>query len=489
MKNKTIREIGRGIREKKWSAREVADLYLAEIAERDSKYGCYLTVDPEKVRSQAEAVQQQIEKGEQDSLLAGVPIAVKDNICVKGMRTTCASRILENFISPYDAEAVRRLKKAGMVILGKTNMDEFAMGSTTETSAFGPTKNPWNIAHTPGGSSGGSAAAVAAGLAPAALGSDTGGSVRQPAAFCGLTGWKPTYGTVSRYGLVAYASSLDVIGVIGQDIWDCVLLWDEMAAWDRKDSTSVPRQGSRIDKVPKDGLSGKRIGIPEEWLKEEADSEMAAAVEAAARELSALGAEVRNIHLPVTATYGVSAYYLIACAEASSNLARFDGVKYGMRAKEYGDFHEMYRRTRGEGFGAEVKRRLLLGAFVLSAGHYEDYYRKACAARTRIRQEFHDVFQNYDLILGPAAPSAAPVLGFGMEKPLERYQRDIHTVAANLAGLPAVSLPVSLSKKGLPLGIQLMAAPLAEEVLFAAAACYQNAVLKLECPCEKGRVQ
>ena len=485
MRERTAREIGRGIREKRWSAPEAAEEFLREIAGRDSQYGCFMTVDPELVLSQAAAVQRKIEKGEYTGPLAGVPIAVKDNICADGLRTTCASRMLQDFVPPYDAEAVKRMKEAGMVVLGKTNLDEFAMGSTTETSAFGSTKNPWNPEHVPGGSSGGSSAAVAAGLVPAALGSDTGGSVRQPAAFCGVTGLKPTYGTVSRYGLVAYASSLDVIGVIGRDIWDCALIWDAMAALDRKDSTSLTRSDKQMFPLSDQGLAGKKIGIPKEWLEGEADHEMAAAVESAAGIMEKLGAKIQEIRLPLTAKYAVPAYYLIACAEASSNLARFDGVKYGYRTGEYQDFHELYRKTRSEGFGSEAKRRMLLGAFVLSAGHYEDYYRKACEARKRIRGEFAGVFQDFDLILGPAAPSGAPRLGESLGRPLQMYRRDIHTVAANLAGLPAVSLPAGLAQNGLPLGIQLMAAPLAEKTLFDAAASYQKEVPALVCPCRK----
>ena len=474
MRERTAREIGRGIREKRWSAPEAAEEFLREIAGRDSRYGCFITVDPELVLSQAAAVQRKIEKGEYTGPLAGVPIAVKDNICADGLRTTCASRMLQDFVPPYDAEAVKRMKEAGMVVLGKTNLDEFAMGSTTETSAFGSTKNPWNPEHVPGGSSGGSAAAVAAGLVPAALGSDTGGSVRQPAAFCGVTGLKPTYGTVSRYGLVAYASSLDVIGVIGQDIWDCALIWDAMAALDRKDSTSLARCEKQMFPLSDQGLAGKKIGIPKEWLEGEADHEMAAAVESAAGIMEKLGAKIQEIRLPLTAKYAVPAYYLIACAEASSNLARFDGVKYGYRTEEYEGLHNMYKKSRSEGFGPEVKRRIMLGSFVLSSGYYDAYYLKALRTKALIKQAFDKAFEKYDVILGPAAPTTAPKLGDSLSDPIKMYLGDIYTISVNLAGLPGLSMPCGTDSKGLPIGVQMIGDCFKEKNIIRAAYAFEQ---------------
>ena len=395
-------------------------------------------------------------------------MAVKDNICTKGLRTTCASKMLENFISTYDATVIQRLKDAGMIVLGKTNMDEFAMGSTSETSSFGITKNPWNPDHVPGGSSGGSAVAVAAGMAPLALGSDTGGSVRQPASFCGVVGLLPTYGRVSRYGLVAYASSLDQIGPMGRTVADCRALYETIAGFDEKDGTSVQRAVRKTTEL----LKGMRIGIPKEMLQENMNSEVREAIKATAALLEAQGALVEEMSLPLT-DYAVAAYYLLVCAEASSNLSRFDGVKYGSRMGKADGLHELYKKSRTEGLGEETKRRILLGSFVLSEGYYDAYYLKALKVRRLIKEEFEKTFAKYDCLLTPVAPGTAPKLSTSLQNPLQMYLGDVDTVAVNLAGLPALSVPCALDKKGLPIGVQFIGNAFCEETLFAVGEAYE----------------
>jgi aspartyl-tRNA(Asn)/glutamyl-tRNA(Gln) amidotransferase subunit A len=387
--------------------------------------------------------------------LAGVPMAVKDNMCTKDVLTTCSSKILYNFKPTYDAQAVVHLKQAGAVMLGKTNMDEFAMGSTTETSYFGATKNPWNLEHVPGGSSGGSAAAVAAGECIYALGSDTGGSIRQPSAFCGVTGLKPTYGTVSRYGLIAYGSSLDQIGPVAKDVTDCAAILETIASYDKKDSTSVKRDDLKFTSALVDDVKGMKIGIPKDYLGEGIDEEVKAAVLKAAQTLKEKGAEVEEFDLSLV-EYAIPAYYVIASAEASSNLARFDGVKYGYRSEQFEGLHSMYKKSRSEGFGPEVKRRIMLGSFVLSSGYYDAYYLKALRTKALIKQAFDKAFEKYDVILAPAAPTTAPKLGTSLSDPLKMYLGDIYTISINLAGLPGISVPYALDSHGLPIGVQFI---------------------------------
>ncbi len=403
----TALEFGRKIKEKEISVKEAVQASLEQIAQKDGLLNCYVTVDEAGAQKKAEEIQRRIDAGELNGPLAGVPVAIKDNLCTAGLKTTCSSRILENFVPTYTADAVARLEAAGAVILGKTNMDEFAMGSTTETSAFGVTRNPWNTEHVPGGSSGGSCAAVAAGECPIALGSDTGGSIRQPSSYCGVTGIKPTYGTVSRYGLIAYGSSLDQIGPVGRDVSDCAVLLEIISGYDAKDSTSYPREDYRFTEALVDDVKGMRIGIPRDYLGEGLDPEVKAAVLQAAKALEEKGAIVEEFDLSLV-EYAIPAYYVIASAEASSNLARFDGVKYGYRAEEYEGLHQMYKKSRSEGFGPEVKRRIMLGSFVLSSGYYDAYYLKALRTKALIKQAFDRAFASYDLILGPVAPTTAP---------------------------------------------------------------------------------
>jgi aspartyl-tRNA(Asn)/glutamyl-tRNA(Gln) amidotransferase subunit A len=465
----TAVELGNKIRTGEIGAVEAAQASLEQIGRLDFRVQAYLTVEPEKVLLQAAEVERGIRSGALTGALAGVPIAVKDNICTKDMKTTCASRILENFVPFYDAEAVVRLKDAGLVVLGKTNMDEFAMGSTTETSAFQTTKNPWELSHVPGGSSGGSCAAVAAGECFAALGSDTGGSIRQPSSYCGVAGIKPTYGTVSRYGLIAYASSLDQIGPIAKDVRDCAALLEVIAAQDKKDSTSMARPDTNFLQAVGQSVKGLRVGIPTEYLSEGLDDDVQEAVMRAAGYLKEAGAVVEEFKLGLM-EYTIPAYYVIASAEASSNLERFDGVKYGYRAKEYEGLHDMYKRSRSEGFGPEVRRRIMLGSFVLSSGYYDAYYLKALRVRARIKQAFDEAFSGYDMILGPAAPTAAPRLGTSLADPMKMYLSDIYTVAVNLAGLPGLTVPCMVNAEGLPIGVQLIGDCFAEKKLFAAGA-------------------
>ena len=416
---------------------------------------------------------QEIESGTLTSLLAGVPVAIKDNLCTKGLLTTCSSKILGNFIPPYTAEAVQKLEQAGAVIIGKTNMDEFAMGSTTETSAFGITRNPWNTEHVPGGSSGGSCAAVAAKECFYALGSDTGGSIRQPSSFCGVTGMKPTYGTVSRYGLIAYGSSLDQIGPIAKDTADCAAILEVIAGHDKKDSTSVAREAYDFTSALKKDVKGMKIGIPEEYIGEGLDSEVRTAILNAADVLKEQGAEVEYFHLDLV-DYAIPAYYVIACAEASSNLARFDGVKYGYRASAFDGLHQMYKKSRSEGFGAEVKRRIMLGSFVLSSGYYDAYYLKALRTKALIKQAFDQAFATYDLILGPAAPTTAMKIGESLSDPIQMYLGDINTIAVNLAGLCGMSVPCGMDRKGLPIGVQFIGDCFQEKKMIQAAYTYEQ---------------
>lgn len=495
----TALQLGQAIKEKKVTAAEAAGTVLAAIEESEPQLRAYITVCREEALRKASAVDAAMDAGDeslQTSPLAGVPVAVKDNICTRDIRTSCGSRILGDFKPFYDATVIEKLEKAGAVIIGKTNMDEFAMGSTTETSAYGPALNPWDHDRVPGGSSGGSAAAVGARAAICALGSDTGGSIRQPAAYCGVTGFKPTYGTVSRYGLIAYASSLDQIGPMAKDVKDCAALMDILSGHDEMDGTSLPPEMQERAATPKGAysarkdactapgcecadskggytdascgcaasgylkaltgdISGVRIGIPKEAVERGLEPDVKKAIVEMGGTLRGLGAEVEEISLPFL-DYVIPTYYIIAAAEASSNLSRFDGVRYGFRAKDYGDLTEMYSKTRSQGFGEEVKKRILLGTFVLSSGYYDAYYKKALQVKAVIKQEFDKIFSRYDGILLPAAPATAPKLGESLADPLRMYLSDIFTVSVNIAGLPGLSVPSGFDQAGLPVGTQIV---------------------------------
>lgn len=477
----TAVELGKKIKAGEVSVVEATEAALAAIEAKEEKINSFVTVDREGALKQAEEVQKKIDAGELTSPLAGVPVAIKDNMCTEGLLTTCSSKILGNFVPTFTSEAVLNLQKAGAVILGKTNMDEFAMGSTTETSAFGETKNPWNTEHVPGGSSGGSCAAVAAGECFYALGSDTGGSIRQPSSFCGVTGIKPTYGTVSRYGLIAYGSSLDQIGPVAKDVTDCATILETIASHDIKDSTSVERNDTDFTSALVDDVKGMKIGIPKDYFGEGLDTEVKDAVLAAAKKLEEKGAIVEEFELSLV-EYAIPAYYVIACAEASSNLERFDGVKYGYRTKEYEGLHNMYKKTRSEGFGAEVKRRIMLGSFVLSSGYYDAYYLKALRTKALIKKAFDKAFEKYDMILGPAAPTTAPKLGQSLSDPIKMYLGDIYTISVNLAGLPGISVPCGVDSKGLPIGLQLIGDCFQEKKIIQAAYAYEQTRELAFCP-------
>ena len=451
----TALELGKKIKAGEITSLQATEAVIKQIKAVEEQVHSYVTLDEEGAMKRAKEVQAQIEAGTLTGPLAGVPAAIKDNMCTKDMRTTCSSKILENFVPTYTAEAVLNLEKAGAVILGKTNMDEFAMGSTTETSAYGVTRNPWNTEHVPGGSSGGSCAAVAANECFYALGSDTGGSIRQPSSFCGVTGIKPTYGTVSRYGLIAYGSSLDQIGPVAKDVSDCAAILEAISSHDLKDSTSMARTDCDFTSALKDDVKGMKIGIPSSYFGEGLDEEVRAAILKAADILKEKGAIVETFDLGLV-DYAIPAYYVIASAEASSNLSRFDGIKYGYRTKEYEGLHNMYKKTRSEGFGPEVKRRIMLGSFVLSSGYYDAYYLKALRTKALIKKEFDKAFAKYDLILAPASPDTAPKLGSSLSDPLKMYLGDIYTISVNLAGLPGMTVPCGMDSKGLPIGMQLI---------------------------------
>ena len=469
----TAVSLGKKIKEKELSVREALEASFAQIDQTESQYHAYVTIDREGAYRQADAVQEKIDKGELTGPLAGVPVAIKDNMCTKGLLTTCSSKILENYIPTYTATAIENLINAGCVVIGKTNMDEFAMGSTTETSYFGVTKNPHNPEHVPGGSSGGSAAAVASNECYFALGSDTGGSIRQPSAFCGITGMKPTYGTVSRYGLIAYGSSLDQIGPMTKNVTDCAAVLDTIVSYDKKDSTSIKRDDYDFSSALISDVKGLRIGLPKDYFGEGLDGEVKAAIFKAAKTLEGMGAIVEEFDLGLV-KYAIPAYYVIASAEASSNLERFDGVKYGYRTKEYDGLHNMYKKTRSEGFGPEVKRRIMLGSFVLSSGYYDAYYLKALKTKALIKKEFDKAFEKYDIILAPAAPTTAPLLGSSLRDPMKMYLSDIYTISANLAGIPGLSIPCGKDKNGLPIGMQLLGGCFKEKTLLRAGFAYET---------------
>ena len=470
----TAVELAKKIKAGETTAVEAAKDALAQIKEKEESIHSYVTVlDEAQILEKAGEVQKKIQAGELTGPLAGVPVAIKDNMCTEGILTTCSSKILGNFVPTYSSEAVKKLEEAGVVLIGKTNMDEFAMGSTTETSAYGVTRNPYNTDHVPGGSSGGSCAAVAAEECSFALGSDTGGSIRQPSSFCGVTGIKPTYGTVSRYGLIAYGSSLDQIGPVAKDVTDCATILEAISSYDKKDSTSVQRKDLDFTSALVKDVKGMKIGIPKDYFGEGLDPQVKEAVLKAAKVLEEQGAIVEEFDLSLV-EYAIPAYYVIASAEASSNLSRFDGVKYGYRTKEYEGLHHMYKKTRSEGFGPEVKRRIMLGSFVLSSGYYDAYYLKALRTKALIKKAFDEAFSKYDVILSPAAPTTAPKIGESLKDPIKMYLGDIYTISVNLAGLPGMTVPCGKDDKGLPIGVQLIGDCFQEKKIIKAAYTYEQ---------------
>ncbi len=454
---RSIRELRDSITRQEVSVTEVVEGFLDRIDQQEEKVKAFLSVEAESARAQARALDEKLAQGEaQHGLLTGIPVAVKDNIVTEEIRTTCGSRILENYIPPYDATVVRSLKENGAIVVGKANCDEFAMGSSTENSAYFPTRNPWDLERVPGGSSGGSAAAVAAWEVPGALGSDTGGSIRQPAAFCGVVGLKPTYGRVSRYGLVAFASSLDQIGPLANSVWDVALLLQAIAGSDARDSTSVQRPvEDYLEDLGKD-VEGFRIGVPSEWFSSGLDPQIEQAVQVAIQKLEGLGCVVKEVHLPHT-EHAISTYYIIAPAEASSNLARYDGVKYGYRSSDASNLEDMFRSARSQGFGEEVKRRIMIGTYALSSGYYDAFFLKASKVRTLLKNDYLEAFKEVDFLVGPTTPSLPFKMGAKTTDPLQMYLMDVYTVTANLAGIPGLALPCGFSQEGLPIGLQIQA--------------------------------
>ena len=460
----TVHELVEKIKNKELTVTEINKAYIDRINDREKDVQAFITLLTEEALKEAES----IEKKENLSELAGIPIGIKDNICTKNIKTTCASKMLENFVSPYDATVIEKLESKGIINLGKLNLDEFAMGGSTEYSAFKVTKNPWNLKTVPGGSSGGSAAAVAANLVPWALGSDTGGSIRQPASFCGVVGLKPTYGLVSRYGLVAFASSLDQIGPITKDVKDAAILLNVIVGHDEKDTTSEKINDKDYTKCLKNDVKGLKIGIPKEYFSDGINVEVKAKLEETIEKYRQLGAEVEEFSLSI-ADYALATYYIIACAEASSNLGRFDGIRYGYRTKNFSNLKDIYKNSRSEAFGSEVKRRIILGTYVLSSGYYDAYYKKAQQVRTLVQKEFNDAFKKYDILLTPTAPTVAFEIGAKSNNPLEMYLADICTVSVNIAGLPAISVPVGVDNNGMPIGMQLIGNKFEEEKILNAA--------------------
>lgn len=460
----TAHELGDLLKNKKVSAVDITKSYLDRIEKVESKVDSYLTICQEEALNKAEEVQKRIDSGEAASPLAGIPMAIKDNICTQGVKTTCASKMLHNFVPPYNATVMNKLESNDTIMLGKLNMDEFAMGGSTENSHFKQTKNPWDIERVPGGSSGGAAAAVAANEAVFTLGSDTGGSIRQPASFCGVVGMKPTYGSVSRFGLVAFASSLDQIGPLTKDVTDCALVLNAITGYDSLDTTSSNVEYPDYTKALVNNIKGMKIGIPKEYIGQGLNEDVKASTLKAIETLKELGAECEEFSLPIT-EYAIPAYYLIACAEASSNLARYDGIKYGYRAEKYSDLLDLYRQTRSEAFGPEVKRRIMLGTYALSSGYYDAYYKKALQVRTLIKNGFDQAFEKYDLVLGPTAPTTAYKIGEKVDDPLEMYLGDIYTVSVNIAGLPGLVVPCGYDTSNLPIGLQLIGKAFDESTL------------------------
>lgn len=469
-----IHALHEAIRNKKVSARELTNAFLKQIDAVEGKIHAFNTITSEEALKQADGVDAAIAKGNTIGPLAGIPIAIKDNLCTRGIATTCSSKILQGFIPPYDATVVSRLRDSGAIFLGKTNMDEFAMGSSTENSAFEKTRNPWDLSRIPGGSSGGSAAAVAASEAVMALGSDTGGSIRQPAGLCGIVGIKPTYGRVSRYGLIAYASSLDQIGPLTQDVTDAAIVMNVIGGHDPRDTTSANRPMPDFTQNLSNGIAGLRIGVPKEYFVGGLDTEVSSAITEAINTFEKLGAKPVEVSLPHS-EYAIATYYIVATAEASSNLARFDGVRFGYRTEAASDLKEMYQKSRAEGFGPEVKRRIMLGTYVLSSGYYDAYYKKAQQVRTLIKNDFDSAFSEVDVVISPTSPTPAFKIGEKMSDPIQMYLSDIFTISANLAGIPAISIPCGFSGEGLPIGLQISAKPFDEETLLRVAFAFEEA--------------
>ena len=464
----TVHELMDKLDKKEITSEEITKSYLSRIEEKEKDVQAFVTKTGEKALEQAKKIDEKIKKEGKRAKLEGIPIGLKDNMCTKGIKTTCSSKMLENFVSPYDGTVVKKVEDEGMISLGKLNMDEFAMGGSTEYSYFHKTHNPWNLNKVPGGSSGGSAAAVAANMVPWALGSDTGGSIRQPSSLCGVVGLKPTYGLVSRYGLVAFASSLDQIGPITKDVEDNAILLNAITGYDPKDSTSMNIEKKDYTKSLIKDVKGLKIGMPKEFLGEGLNSEVKNAILDTAKKYEKLGATVEECSLDI-GKEALAVYYIIACAEASSNLGRFDGIRYGYRSEKFDNLREIYINSRTEGFGAEVKRRIMLGTYVLSSGYYDAYYKKAQKVRTVIRNEYQKLFEKYDIILTPTSPTVAFNIGEKSNNPLEMYLADICTVPVNIAGLPGISLPVSVDREGMPIGVQLISKHFDEETIYRAA--------------------
>lgn len=464
----TVHELQEKLESKEITITEITKAYVDRINNKENDVQAFVTTLTDEALKKAEEIQNNKENGEITGAFAGIPIGIKDNICTKGIKTTCSSKMLENFVAPYNATVIEKLNEQNMINLGKLNMDEFAMGGSTEYSYFKKTRNPWNLNKVPGGSSGGSAAAVAANMVPWALGSDTGGSIRQPSSFCGVVGLKPTYGLVSRYGLVAFASSLDQIGPITKDVKDCAMLLNLIVGHDEKDTTSVEMQTKDYIKSLKNDVKGLKIGVPKEFFGEGINEEVKESLKKAIKKYKELGAEIEEFSLDIS-NYSLAAYYIIACAEASSNLGRFDGIRYGYRAKDYKSLKELYKKSRSEGFGEEVKRRIILGTYVLSSGYYDAYYKKAQKVRTLVMKEFDKGFEKYDVILTPTSPTVAFDIGSKSNNPLEMYLADICTVSVNVAGLPGISIPVGVNKQGMPIGMQLIGNRFQEETILNAA--------------------
>ena len=471
----TVHELIEKIQNKELTSEEITKAYVDRINEKEKDVGAFITTLTDEAIEKAKKVDEKIKAGKEQKKYAGIPIGIKDNICTKGVKTTCASKMLENFVSPYDATVTEKINNEELINLGKLNMDEFAMGGSTEYSALQKTHNPWNLSKVPGGSSGGSAAAVAAREVPWALGSDTGGSIRQPAAFCGVVGLKPTYGLVSRYGLVAFASSLDQIGPITKDVRDAAILLNLIVGHDEKDSTSLNMPKVDYEKALNNDVKGLKIGVPKEFFGEGINKEVKESLEKAIETYKNLGATVEEFSLDI-AEYSLATYYIIACAEASSNLGRFDGIRYGYRTKNYTNLKELFKNSRTEGFGDEVKRRIILGTYVLSSGYYDAYYKKALEVRTLVKKEFEKAFQKYDVLLTPTAPNVAFGIGEKSNNPLEMYLADICTVSVNIAGLPAISIPCGTNSEGMPIGMQLIGNKFSEETILNAAYTFEQAI-------------
>ena len=469
----TVHELKEKLDKKELTITQITKAYVDRIVEKEPEVKAFVTTLTEKALEEAKQIEEKFERGEISSDFAGIPIGIKDNICTKGVKTTCSSKMLENFVAPYDATVIEKIDAENMINLGKLNMDEFAMGASTEYSAFKKTSNPWNLNKVPGGSSGGSAAAVAAGLVPWALGSDTGGSIRQPASFCGVVGLKPTYGLVSRCGVVAFASSLDQIGPITKDVRDAAMLLNVIAGHDEKDTTSINIDKKDYTKSLKNDVKGLKIGIPKEYFGEGINPEVKAALEKAIEEYKSMGAIVEECSVPI-AEYALATYYIIACAEASSNLGRFDGIRYGYRTPNFESLKDIFVNSRTEAFGEEVKRRIILGTYVLSSGYYDAYYKKAQQVRTLVKKEFDKAFEKYDVLITPTSPTVAFDIGVRSNNPLEMYLADICTVSVNIAGLPGISLPCGVDKTGMPIGMQIIGKQFSEETILNAAYTYEQ---------------